>query len=164
MCPTRTGLVPRGHRAIGWLAAWHRQGGLLCNLGELESLQDHTPAGQGAPQNVSSSLGPKAEPWDAALNPHPALPALPQPSVEEPVVQPGLTIAGAGRGFLLGSAWTAKELLEKSQEGCYSGMLAHMAGGHHTGCPPGLQPYTSPDGICLAPWRRDAFPGRRRGD
>lgn len=39
-------------------------------------------------------------------------------------------------------------------------MLAHMAGGHHTGCPPSLLPYTAPDEICLAPWQRSALPGK----
>lgn len=39
-------------------------------------------------------------------------------------------------------------------------MLAHTAGGHHTGCPPSLLPYTAPDEICLAPWPRGALPGK----
>lgn len=63
-----------------------------------------------------------------------------------------------GRVFLPGSAWTAKELLEKSQAGWYLGVLAHMAGRHHTGCPPGFQPYTAPDGIYLTPRQHDASP------
>jgi len=121
MCPARTGLVPRDHHAVGWLRARHKQGGLKLSPAELTSLQDRTTAGllpgQGAPRNAGSSLSPKAKPQDAALNPHPTLPALPPPSLGRAHSAARFDHSWCGRVFLLGSTWTAKELLEKSLGG-----------------------------------------------
>lgn len=102
-------------------------------------------------------------PWKAALNPNPTVPALPPLSAERACNASRFGHSWAKRVFPLGSAWTAKELLEQSQEGCYSGMLAHMAGGYHTGSPPGLQPYTTPDGLCLATRQHTATPREEEG-
>lgn len=63
---------------------------------------------------------------------HPTLPALPPPFLGRAHCAARSDHSWGRRVFLLGSAWTAKECLEKSQEGCYSGMLSHVAGEHHT--------------------------------
>lgn len=65
-CPARTGLVPRGHQAAGWLCARHRQGGLKRSRGDLAHLRT-------APQQGF---------FQARV--HPKMPALPSAPRQSP--------------------------------------------------------------------------------
>lgn len=126
-----------------------------CVLGTSRGLEaqprgaQHPPAGilpgQATTRNASPSFSPKAEPQDAALLCHPTLPALPPPFLGRVHCAARSDHSWGRRVLLLGSAWTVKEHLEKSQECRHIWLVSTTLSAHTAGHPtPLLKGYTCP--------------------